>query len=181
MSGPRDTARRLLARELGREPDDDGVVATAVVAAGERLIVRMTGGLSRSFGPYGALALVSRALTRAQPDHPPLSAVKVTSEAVPGLPTAVGHSARVTGLVASANKYDAATLVDAVTAWLAQLADLLGGLIGDELATTILGQSAATGMHPAAPPHNSFAAPAEAGDAATGGMDNDAPTTVDES
>jgi hypothetical protein len=158
------------------------VAATAVVAAGERLVVRMTGGLSRSFGPYGALALVSRALTRAQPVHPPLSAVKVTSESVPGLPGTVGHSARVTGLDASANSYDAATLTDAVTAWVAQLADLLGGLIGDELAATILEQSAATGMDSAAPPRNSFAAPAGAGDAsATGGMDNDAPTTVDES
>jgi hypothetical protein len=160
---PRATARRLLARELGGEARVEAAEAGAVAAAGEQLVLRITGGLSRSFGPYGAVALVARALVRVRASHPLLAAVTIVATTPPD---SVDRPIQITGLAAGASSSGAAAAVDALTAWLAQLADLLGGIIGDDLAATILEQSAATSAR---------------GAGTSGDTDHDTHTTVDES
>lgn len=124
----RDVARRLFANEARGESTDD-----ALVAAAERVCVLVSEGISRWFGPYGSLALVTRALTRAQADHPSLASVTIATES----------SWRVTGLAESAKTHGANATVEGVVAMLAALTELIGRLIGDDLATNLLEQSVA--------------------------------------
>lgn len=173
-------ASRLVAPELGGEAGSSAAQASEAAAAGERLVARVTGGLGRSFGPYGALALVSRALTRAHDANPVLSKVTVsvvTASALPGsLPPA-----SIAGLSASGGAYDASEITEGVTSWLAHLVELLGGLIGDELAATLLEQSATPSTDTAATPAGPPAAPSGTGDARTRRrMDQNAQKMVDE-
>ena len=124
----RNVARRLFANEAGGETTDD-----ALVAAAERVCALVSEGISRWFGPYGSLALLTRALTRAQADHPSLVSVTIAAES----------SWHVMGLGDSAKTHGATATVAGVVAMLAALADLIGRLIGDDLATTLLEQSVA--------------------------------------
>lgn len=130
--GARDVAIRLLARESGGGADD-----AALVAAAERVCTRLSDGLSRLFGPYGSRALFTRALARAKVAHASLSAVMV-SPAPSVCLTGLTESARAHGVKATA-----AGIIDMVAA----LGDLIGRLIGDDLAVKLLDQS--TAMTPA--------------------------------
>jgi hypothetical protein len=161
----RTAARRLLAREVGGESRLDAAAVDEVAAGGDRLVLRVTGGLARSFGAYGALALLSRALARVRVNNPVLATVTVTGVTAAGVPIAADHAIG-TGLAASGIALGAAATVEGLTAWLAQLIDLLAELIGDDLTATILEQSATPRIESAALPR---------------GADHDAPTTVDES
>lgn len=180
-TAPQATARRLIARELGGEVRVDTSDAGAVAAAGERLIAGLTEGLSRSFGPYGALALVSRALGRAQSSRPMLSTVTVTTGTVASSTGALDRSGLMAGLAASARAAGGAAALEGVTVWLTELADLLGGLIGDELAAALLEQSALSSEDSPAPRGGTFVAGPKASDAnRLPGTDHDTPSTVNE-
>jgi hypothetical protein len=171
-------ARRLLARELGGEARIAAAGAGEVAAAGERFIARLAGGLSRSFGPYGAVALISRALTRARAGNPVLATVTVTAASVAGSP---GAPALIAGLATSAGEAGTAATAEALTVWLAQLADLLGGLIGDALTATILEQCAADATNGSASQDGmSTGTPGAVLGTLPGSPDKDAHTTVDE-
>lgn len=124
----RDIARLLFAREAGDNPSD-----TALVAASERLATRVPNGLSRWFGPYGAVALVSRALLRAQGTNSALVAVRIRS--APG-PVLMGWPGNGTEHGAKATAAGTIALLEA-------LADAIGRLIGEDLARTLLDQCAA--------------------------------------
>jgi hypothetical protein len=113
-------------RETGGEIDD-----VALLAAAERICMRVQDGLSRWFGPYGSMALVNRALTRAQSEHSALAAVTLSS----------AHAPRIVGLVESSQAHGAAATVDGIVSMLAALADIIARLIGDDLAINILEQS----------------------------------------
>jgi len=119
-------ARRLVARELPAEDDD-----AALLAAVDRVCGRVVDSLTRWFGPY-ALALLTRALARAQSVQPSLAEISVNSTASPSL-SGFGTSATVHGVQATA---------DGAIALLAVLTDLIGRLIGSDLAETLLEQSA---------------------------------------
>ena len=123
----REIARRLFAREAGENPSD-----AALVLACERLPARVADGLTRWFGPYGALALVTRALLRAQASHPALTAVKVQS----------GPGPVFAGWPASLAEYGAKATAAGAVALLEALAVSIGRLIGDDLTLTLLEQSA---------------------------------------
>ena len=171
---PRVTAQRLLTREMGRPATAGGPDVSAVAAAGERLVARVSIGLARSFGPYGAHALLARALIRAQASHPVLT--NATLAPVPAAGLTDGRPSNIVGLPATTSATDA---MEAVTAWLTQLADLLGGLIGDELAATLLEQSAAS--TDGAAPASALGAASAADNVGTARHPNDdAPPTVDE-
>jgi hypothetical protein len=174
---PRVTAQRLLVRELGRPATAAAPDVSEVAAAGERLVARVTIGLARSFGPYGAHALLARALVRAQASHPVLTKATLAPVPAAGLTRADGRPSNIVGLPATTSATDA---MEGVTAWLTQLADLLGGLIGDDLAATLLEQSAAR-TDGAAPASGALGAIPPADSAGTARHPNaDAPPTVDE-
>lgn len=124
--GALDVARRLFARELRGGADD-----AAVVEAAERVCARVADGLSRWFGPYGSLALITRALVRARAHHPALAGVAATA----------AHPPCLTGLAESARAHGAKATAEGVVAVLAALAELIGRLIGDDLAASLFEQS----------------------------------------
>ncbi len=125
----RDTVQRLVAREQA-----DGGTAD-MVAVAERAGGRLRRELVGWFGPFATQALVSRAVVEARAEHPALEGVRAgaaaAAAAAPFL-EGVADSARVHGVGATA-----AGVVD-VVAW---VVELLGRLIGDELATALVEQS----------------------------------------
>jgi hypothetical protein len=121
-----DLARRLFAYET---PPDSG--DALLVAGAERVCARVADGLSRSFGPYGSLVLVGRALARAQIDYPSLKGVAFTSAQPPSI----------TGLAESARANGAKAVAEGAVGMVATLTDAIGRLIGDDLAVKLLEQS----------------------------------------
>lgn len=123
---PKSLARRLVEEQIAGASGNEA-------AAMSLLVERVFLGLARWFGPYGAMALVTRAITRVRPEHPLLANVLVHATIAPyvtGWP--IGTAAEVQ-----------ATL-EAATAVLASLHESLTRLIGDDLAETLLAQSGAT-------------------------------------
>lgn len=123
----RDLARRLLSEQAQARGSTRSEEES--VDAAEQLCLGVTAGLSRWFGPFGSQALVSRALVTMQGQHPVLREVHVTGTAC------------LSGLPDTARIHGAAATSDAVVAVMAELADLIGRLIGDDLAITLLTQS----------------------------------------
>jgi hypothetical protein len=118
-----DVARRVFGST------DDGVAGDdALLESSERIGSCVPDALARWFGPYGSLALVARALAIAESEHPALSGVTAAS----------GASPRLVGLGASAGTHGSLATSQGVIAWLAALLDLLGRLIGDDLALLLL-------------------------------------------
>ena len=105
----------------------------AAPAAAERLCTRTFAGLSRWFGPYGSNALIARALARAQSWHPALDGVTLKSQP---------SSFSLAGLAEGARRDGAALVGEGVVALLATLCDMMARLIGEDLAFSLLEQSA---------------------------------------
>lgn len=91
------------------------------------------GGLGSWFGPYGSLALVSRALARAREDYASLADVTAT----------LAPSLQVSGLAEVTRAHGAEATTQGAVAMLAALVDLLGQLVGYHLAINILELSVA--------------------------------------
>jgi hypothetical protein len=123
-----DLARRLFEREMDGESGE-----AAAPAAAERLCTRTFAGLSRWFGPYGSNALIARALARAQARHPALDGVTLESQP---------SSFCLAGLAEGAGRHGAALVGEGVVALLATLGDMMARLIGEDLAFSLLEQSA---------------------------------------
>jgi hypothetical protein len=119
-------AQRLFVREVPPNSADAIVVAGAV-----RICTRVADGLTRSFGPFGSLALLARALARAQTDHPALNGVAYNSVQLPVI----------AGLEASAELHGAQAVADGTIAMVARLTDAIGRLIGEDIAIKLLEQS----------------------------------------
>jgi hypothetical protein len=130
LSPPSDTgreiARQLLDSQLRDEMDDSARVAEAV-----RQSVCVSEGLSRLFGPYGALALVTRALTAARANHIALADVSVITDAATRV-------AVLAGIERTARLHGAKAATEGFVGWAAALYDLLGRLIGDDLASRLI-------------------------------------------
>jgi hypothetical protein len=98
------------------------------LAASMRLGRQLAAELSRWLGPFGYHALLTRALADARVDHPALRGVHVGAPPAPEL----------AGLADAARTHGADAAVEGVEAVLASLIDLLGRLIGDDLAATLI-------------------------------------------
>ena len=141
MMAPNSPAARELAERLlasgGQSPlaegEDSGPLAGAA-RAGRHLAAE----LSRWFGPYGYHALLTRALAQVRAEHPALRAVQVGPPAAPYLD----------GLADAAQAHGPQATLAGVAAVLATLIDLLGRLIGADLAMTFIGYTI-RGMVPA--------------------------------
>jgi hypothetical protein len=121
----RETARRLIARE------QSGGTAPVDAAPAEQVVRRLSDDLVEWFGPYATHALFTRALARARAEHPVLAAVRVGAPAKPN----------VEGLADSARTHGVGATAAAAVGLLAALVELLGRLIGDDLAITLVEQS----------------------------------------
>ena len=165
----RDTARRLVARESVADgsPPDEG-------AAAERALRRLAGELTGWFGPLGAHALIKRALAHARAEHPSLDGVTL------GAPSALHIEGLAEGARVHGDAAAAGTL--ALLAW---IIELLGRLIGDELAAVLVdagarhdaGQSA---VRPRAPRADRGAADTGAGGDGTGTTGDTTGSTTDD-
>ncbi|MEO7520910.1 MAG: hypothetical protein ABIW79_03740 [Gemmatimonas sp.] len=122
---PGELARRLFEYEVASAHPGEGT------AAAERLIERVYAGLSRTFGAFGAQALLGRAISRASADHPVLAHVTVQGE-----PTSP-----VRGITEAAEAHGTEATSDGVIALLTALIQGLGRLIGDDLAVILLEQT----------------------------------------
>ena len=120
----RAVAQRLLERARG-----SGDTATSDPAASADRVYRALGTtLTRWFGPYGYHALLTRALAETRRAHPALAAVNVKGPTDP----------RLEGIANAASEYGTAAMVDAVTEVAASLVELLGRLIGEDMAAKVI-------------------------------------------
>lgn len=119
-------ARRLLARDAPAEDAPD-----AVAAATDRVFGRVSANLSRWFGIDGTNALFTRALVRAQAGHPALANVRYSGQSAVCLER----------LAESARSHGADAAADGVAAILTALIELLGRLIGQDIAMRLVEQS----------------------------------------
>lgn len=190
MSGPMPhaPARPIAPRTLDVARGIFGIAETgtagdaAVLDSSERIAACVPDALARWFGPYGSLALVARALAIAEAEHPALSGVTAASGSSPRL-LGLGEAVRTSGSAATAQ---------GIVTWLAALLELLGRLIGDDLALMLLepcapaladasagdpranGRDPRAGTHPPSVPHGASSARR---DGSTG--DDATPTTID--
>lgn len=121
-------ARRLLERERAGDGSDAGLAGAL-----DRSCSLITVGLSRWFGLYGTRALVTRALATARKQHPSLAGVGVSD------------SDCLDGVRASAQAHGSAAVAEGIVSTIAGLVGLLGRLIGDDLAISLLEQSTRAG------------------------------------
>ena len=154
-------AHRLLARagapatrDDDPPPADPATSADASVAAAERACRDVADELTRWFGAVGYHALLTRALADAVAEHPVLRSVRSGAPPAPYLD----------GLTDAARTHGAGAVTDAVAAVLTALIALLGRLIGEDLAVTLVSQAITDSAPGDASPGHS-----DAGDAGRGG------------
>jgi len=118
----------------------DGLVAGApeeMAAAAERGCARLRAELTRWIGSDGYRALVDRALQQVRAGHPALAGLRCQADDMQGVAAAVGV-------------HGAAEVREGILALVALVIDLLGRLIGEEMATRLVEQAWAESARPAA-------------------------------
>lgn len=132
------TARRLLAYDApakGKDSPDD------IAAALQHTCLRVCGNLSDSLGNDGCNALFARALARVEAQHPMLKDLR-----------RVDHdSIHLEGVAGAAVLHGIAPVSAAIEALLAALVDILGRLIGEDMATQLIDNEAPRGKGDGAP------------------------------
>jgi hypothetical protein len=118
-----EVARQLLARESAGGDDSETVVAGI-----QRTCRRVTANLCRSVGEDGCHALLTRAISRAQAEHPALR----------GILRAPDAGITVADVAATVDRHGAPAVLAAVEAMLVALVDILAGLIGSDMVLNIL-------------------------------------------
>lgn len=126
-------ARQLLAREIG------GAEEPAAISAGmQRALTLASENLRRAVGDDGCNALVSRAITRAQTEHPALIEMRRGGDA----------GSYLGGVAASVDAHGVPTVTAALESLLASIADVLSGFIGADMVLNLLDPD---GLLPEAP------------------------------
>lgn len=124
-----ETARRLLAREAVKGGNGKPAV---VGAALQRTVARMSETLRDSMGEDGRNALLVRALARTEADHPALKKIVALNE----------DGIQLQGVAASVEAHGVAAVIEAIEALLAAVVDVLGRLIGEDMAIQIMDHDA---------------------------------------
>ena len=119
-------AHRLLGTEVRH-----GDAPETVTESAERACERLARHLARWIGVDGTNALFARALVHAQPHHPALRNVRYSR----------GSVLRFEGLTESAQTHGTAAAAESVAGILTALIELLGRLIGVDLAMQLIEQS----------------------------------------
>ena len=126
----RETARRLWAGAGGTAETPE-----AIGAAAERLGTQLRRGLGRWIGTDGYYTLLERAAAATKETHPTLNPVSYFRDGASVTHVAVqAHGAR--------------AVVDGLVALLAELIELLGRIIGDEMAKRLVEQAGNPGARP---------------------------------
>jgi hypothetical protein len=125
----RSVAIRLLAR--GRAAAEAQQASPDSLGVAEVVGRQLASTLSRWFGPYGYHALLTRALADALVTHPALGSVRVQTPTDPAL----------VGLAEAASTLGVEATMEGVTTVLATIVELLGRLIGEDLAMNLMEQA----------------------------------------
>lgn len=129
-----------VAREIWLRAAAGSGTADDLVLAANRVAGQLRTGLGRWIGVEGYRALFGRALVVAQTEHPVLGGLLRRDE--PGAPDTAG----------AVTRYGAEAMAAGMVALLVALIELLGRVIGDEMAVRLVtkaGLPDATGMAPA--------------------------------
>ena len=118
-----EVARRLWARAT-----DGSDSPEEVVAAAERMCIQLRAGLGRWIGAMGYRALLDRALVLARAEHAALGSLSCYG----------GDEAMLTAAVRT---YGATEVAAGMVALVSRLAELLGRIIGDEMALRLVEQT----------------------------------------
>jgi hypothetical protein len=124
-SSANELASRLIARESSTAPD----ASAAVIAA--NVLAAVSADLCRFVGSDGCYALLTRARSQAQSAHPALKNITI----IAGLDLALQ------GVPESIQEHGAAKIAAGLESTLVAVVELLGRLIGDELAMKLLENS----------------------------------------
>ncbi|HEV8454052.1 MAG TPA: hypothetical protein VGQ24_04130 [Gemmatimonadales bacterium] len=118
-----EVARRIWQRAVGDSsaPEDVAVAAT-------RMCAELRAGLSRWVGAMGYRALIDRALLLARAEHPALGSLSCHGEDEPASTAAV-------------QAHTAAEVATGMVALVAALVELLGRIIGEEMAVRLVEQT----------------------------------------
>jgi hypothetical protein len=127
---PLQIARRLLTRE-GAQVSDGG--REMAVAALERTCLRVCDNLRDAMGDDGCHALLLRALARAEVNHPALA----------DLCRVNGGGIHLDGVLANVEAHGVPAVTAATEALLAALVEILGRLIGEDMAIRLIDHDAA--------------------------------------
>ena len=122
-------ARRLLAQDAasGKERDP-----TKVGAALQQTCARVFESLRDAMGEAGGNALLARALTRTEAQHPALKSIRRLNEG----------RIHLDGVAVGVEAHGVTAVTSAIEALLAALIEILGRLIGDEMAIRLIDQDA---------------------------------------
>ncbi len=121
----------LVADQLSSDDGDANVALAASDAC-----ARVSGTLTRTFGAIGSRALLKRALSQAQAEHPALRTVVVGDGANVGLE----------GIAEAAATHGKPSVVAGLETLLSALLALLGRLIGKDMVARLVAQSASMMM-----------------------------------
>jgi hypothetical protein len=127
-TGSRQIARRLVDSRRSEQPGGD-TAARATAAACDDLYRE----LSRWVGPDGCHALFTRALAQARTEYPMLGQIQLRARSEP----------YVDGVAATIMANGDAVTAEALQSMLVRLVELLGRLIGDDMATKLIERSLA--------------------------------------
>ena len=120
-------ARNLLAREAAT--DNAGGPET-VTSAMQRTCSRVVANLRDALGEDGCNALLARALARTERDHPALTTIRRLD----------GDRIHLDGVDATVEALGVAAVTAAIEALLTSVVDILGRLIGEEMAIRLIDQ-----------------------------------------
>jgi hypothetical protein len=132
----RSTAASEVARLLWSRNARDNSSSEEVVAAAERTCIQLRAGLGRWIGAMGYRALLDRALVLARAEHPALASLSC-------------HGGDEQMIAAAVRSYGAAEVAAGMMALVSRLVELLGRIIGEEMALRLVEQTGTpTGTQP---------------------------------
>jgi hypothetical protein len=126
---PRSAAATEVARRLWERAAGDTDSAVEVAVAATRMCTELRAGLSRWVGSMGYRALIDRALLLARAEHPALGSLSCHGGDEPASSAAV-------------RVHSAAEVATGMVALVAALVELLGRIIGEEMAVRLVEQTA---------------------------------------
>jgi len=94
----------------------------------QQTCTRVLGNLREALGEDGCNALLARALARAEREHPPLKKIR----------RLYGDSIHLDGVAASVDAFGVPAVTAAIEALFAALVDVLGRLIGEDMAARLI-------------------------------------------
>ena len=121
-AAPADSAERLWAQVAG-----DTILPEDLIAPAERICAQLRTGLSRWIGADGHSALLDRAISQTRAAHPVLDRLVCTAGNSPTTRTA-------------ARAYGAAEVAAGMVALVSAVTELLGRIIGEEMAVRLVEQ-----------------------------------------